>query len=140
MLDVQKIQDEFVEDVKALSVKDYLDEKFKTLFSVEESGYGYVKLITPFTLPDGTVIVCFLKLNKDGEVEHITDLGCTLGWVYLQIPGEINDEFWEKVKDVEVDLIGEMLITKPSPNLILMQSVFKLITAIIRVSNLSYCS
>lgn len=123
-----------------LSIKEKLREEIPGLFSVEEHGYGYVKLKTPFALPDGTIIDVYLKLNKEGEVEHITDLGCTLGWVYLQIPGEINDEFWEKVKDVEVDLIGEMLITKPSPNLILMQSVFKLITAIIRVSNLSYCS
>ena len=109
-----------------------LEEEFNNLFSVEEHGYGYVKLKTPFTFPDGTVIDVYLKLNKDGEIEHITDLGCTLGWVYLNSSEENKEkEFWEKVKDADVDLIGEILITKPSPNLSLRSEVFKLITVIL---------
>ena len=83
-----------------------LEEEFNNLFSVEEHGYGYVKLKTPFTFPDGTVIDVYLKLNKEKE-------------------------FWEKVKDADVDLIGEILITKPSPNLSLRSEVFKLITVIL---------
>ena len=132
----QSVQDEVIKvKLKTKWIKGFLGEKFNTLFSLEESGYGYVKLITPFTLPDGTIIDVFLKLNKDGEVEHITDLGETLGWVYLNSSEENKgEEFWEKVKDVEVDLIGEMLIMKPNPRLGLMAEVFKLITAIIRVA------
>ena len=79
----------------------------------------------------------FLKLNKEGEVEHITDLGETLGWDFPKSPRLYTQDFLEKVKDVEVDLIEEVLITKPSPNTGgIMPGVFKLITAIIRVSSL----
>ena len=119
---------------KALIFK--LEEEFNNLFTVKENGYGYIKLKTPFTLPDGAIIDVYLKLNKDGDVEHITDLGCTLGWVYVNCHEEDRSaDFWERVKDFDVGFIGETLITKPSSNTGLVQEVFKLITATIRVSN-----
>lgn len=52
---------------------------FDPLFSEFKTDFGYTRIRTPFTYPDGDVIDLFYQIHDDGQVT-VSDLGETMRW------------------------------------------------------------
>ncbi|NQT39091.1 MAG: DUF1828 domain-containing protein [Planctomycetes bacterium] len=62
-----------------ISPCDQISEQMGGLFTCEKTARGYVRIRTPYLLPDGDIIDLFLR--DDGKYHTLTDLGETLRWL-----------------------------------------------------------
>ena len=60
-----------------------LQDKLSDIFEYSETPGGSVRVRTPLTCPDGTLIDLFLIAGDDGAVV-VTDYGDTIGWLRTQ--------------------------------------------------------
>ena len=60
-----------------------LQDKLSDVFECSETPGGSVRVRTPLTYPDGTLIDLFLIAGEDGAVV-VTDYGDTIGWLRTQ--------------------------------------------------------
>lgn len=98
----------------------------------------FVRISTPFILPDGSLIDLFLKEKEESYV--LTDLGETFGWLYLQTSAfglSKNQELI--IKDIlithGIEQLNGMLVIRLKQDDNLSDAVLRLVQAIIRITD-----
>jgi hypothetical protein len=98
----------------------------------------FVRISTPFILPDGSLIDLFLKEKEESYV--LTDLGETFGWLYLQTSAFGLSENQEIIiKDIlithGIEQLNGMLVIRLKQDDNLSDAVLHLVQAIIRIAD-----
>ena len=66
-----------------------LKDGLPDIFECSETPNGAVRVRTPLTLPDGTLVDVFLIPGDDQKIV-VTDLGDTIGWLQTQSAGGLT--------------------------------------------------
>lgn len=126
--------------MKKLDVYEEIGRTIGELFTCS-SVNSFVRISTSFVLPDGTLIDLFFQEKEESYI--LTDLGETLGWLYLQtshygIPK--NQEII--IKDIldshKIELRDGMLIIYLNKNENLSEAILRLSQAVIRIADTNY--
>ena len=118
-----------------------LHDDLPDIFKCSKTPGGSVRVRTPLTYPDGTVIDLFLIPGDDGTVV-VTDNGDTIGWLGLQsatgVTRDQNTKIAKVCRSLNVTKVGSRITVVSQDRRTLGEQVARVAQASVLISHIAY--